>query len=174
MEWLNYVWSRLLLALIRQTVEESSAIGTSTRSASNSAASFLSSSTPDRRDRGNAEAGELRARLVDREPRAFVSVFPDDRPQRRVEHGAGVVAEHPLSDRDVAHEVRDAVVVVARKLHHAMYVVAPVDEKAVRGQVGVKIDDLIPTRPALHERVDLLDGIGGHRLLVELLELADA
>ncbi len=129
---------------------------------------------PDRRDRRNAEASELCARLVDGEPRAFVCVFPDDRPQRRVEHGAGVVAEHPLSDRDVAHEVRDAVVVVTGELHHAVYVIAPIDEKPVRSQVGVEIYDFIPTGPALHDRGDRLDGISRNRLLVELLKLTDA
>ena len=118
---------------------ENSAIGASTRRASKSAASFLSSSTPTAETTGIPEAAELRARLIDGEPRAFVSVFPYDRPQRRVEHGAGIVAEHLLSDRDVSHEVGDAVVLVARELHHAMDVVAPIDEESVRGPLGVRI-----------------------------------
>ena len=63
---------------------------------------------------------------------------------------------------------------VARELHHGMDVVAKVDEKSVRGPLGVRIYHFGPARSALHERGDLLDGIGGHRLLVELLELADA
>ena len=75
-----------------------------------------------------------------------VCVLPDDRSQWRIEHGAGVVAEHLLRDRDVAHEIGDAVVLVVRELHHAVDVVAPVDEKSVWGQLGVRVDDLGPAR----------------------------
>ena len=92
----------------------------------------------------------------------------------RVQHGAGVVPEHLLGDGDVAHEVGDAVGLVVGELHDPMDVVAPVDEKPVRGDLGVQIDDLRPARPTVLEPDDLIDGIRRHRLLVEPLELAHA
>ena len=129
---------------------------------------------PDCRDGKDSEAAELRARLLDREPGVFVGVFPDDCPQWRVEHGAGIVPEHLLGDGDVAHQIGDAVVVVVGELHHAVDVVAPVDEESVGGELGVGFYDLGPARSTLDERVDLLDRIRRDRLLVAVLELADA
>src|ERR1700738_4954867 len=56
-------------------------------------------------DLGYAEAGELGAGLVGGEPGGALRVFPDERSQRGVEHGPGVVAEHRFGDDVVAHQV---------------------------------------------------------------------
>ena len=93
-------------------------------------------------DLWNTEAAELRARLVGGEPGGAVCVFPDHGSERGVEHGAGVVAEHPLGDDVVAHQVPKALGVVAGCLHEWVRVVLGVDEEAVRGAGFDQLDHL--------------------------------
>jgi len=80
--------------------------------------------------------------LVKAEPRVAISVFPNHGVKGRVQHRAGIVAEHALGDGVVSHEVRDAVRPVASCLHDWMYVVAEVDKKPVRGPGVDQLDDV--------------------------------
>src|SRR5262245_28217665 len=59
-------------------------------------------------DLRDAEAPELRARLVEREPGWPVRSFPYLGAQRRVQHDPGVVTEHPLGSHMIPHQVRGA------------------------------------------------------------------
>ena len=128
-------------------VEASSAIGTSTRSASSSSASFLSSSTPTAETAGIPKLANCALGWSTVNHARSCASSQMSRPQRRVEHGAGIVAEHLLRDGDVAHQVGDAVASSRCELHHAVDVIAPVDEKPVRSHLGVQHLSPRPSSP---------------------------
>src|SRR5579863_2424909 len=86
-------------------------------------------------DRGEAEAGNLRAGLVGGEERAVIGAGVDDGAQRHVQHDRRVVPVHLLGDGVVAHEIGGAPRGVTGQAHQRRGVEAPEDEEADRKSV---------------------------------------